>query len=395
MNWVLQTWISMHNLFRTHSYDKIMPDIQTRLNQKTAQLAAVREISQAIAEAQDLNDTLDLITRRTTEVMHVDSCSIYLYDAFNEFLELVASTGLSGKVELPYGAGLTGWAAEHRQTAAVSEAFIDARFYRVIGSGESRFPSLMAMPLVCHDKVIGAANVQMSTQHVFTEDQIELFGFITELAAIAIEKAQLVHTATVQEMHHRVKNNLQTVAMLLRLQMSHPKLSPYDILRETVNRILSIATVHEILSEVVADDVGVLELIKRLVTAISTNMLNPTAMINIDVTGENIQLPSRMATNIALITNELLQNALKHGIAERPEGQIQILLHQIDDQLRLTISDDGHGLPTSFNLETDLGLGLDIVYASVTEDMAGSFEMTLGPNKSGTMVTVNIPLKRE
>ncbi|MDM8528774.1 GAF domain-containing protein [Anaerolineales bacterium HSG24] len=372
-----------------------MLDMQARLNQKIAQLAAVREISQAIAEAQDLNDTLDLITRRTTEVMHVDSCSIYLYDDSNEFLELAASTGLRGKVELPYGAGLTGWAAEHRQTATVSDAFSDARFYRVIGSGESRFPSLMAMPLVSHDKVIGAANVQMATRHVFTEDQIELFGFITELAAIAIEKARLVHTAIVQEMHHRVKNNLQTVAMLLRLQMNHPELSPHDILRETVNRILSIATVHELLSEVGADDVGALELIKRLVTVISSNMVNPTAAINIDVTGENIQLTSQKATNIALITSELLQNALEHGIAERPEGQIQVSLHQIDDQLLLTIRDDGHGLPADFNLDTDLGLGLDIVYASVTEDMSGSFEMSSDPNGIGTMVTVSVPLRRE
>jgi signal transduction protein with GAF and PtsI domain len=139
-------------------------NIQSQIDQKNAQLAAMREISQAIAEAKDLGSTLYLITQRTTEVMHVQSCSIYLYDKPKENLVLAASTGLNqngiGHLALPYGAGLTGWAAEHRKTAAVSDAFNDRRFHRVIGSGEGRFPSLMAMPLVSHDKVIGAANIQ-------------------------------------------------------------------------------------------------------------------------------------------------------------------------------------------------------------------------------------------
>ena len=125
--------------------------LEARLRQKSAQLAAVREISRAIAEAQDLKDTLDLITRRTTEVMHVESCSIYLYDPSRDKLVLAASTGLNqagiGEFYLPHGAGLTGWAAEHRQAVAVTNALEDARFYRILGSGESKFPSLMAMPL--------------------------------------------------------------------------------------------------------------------------------------------------------------------------------------------------------------------------------------------------------
>ncbi|MDX1523968.1 MAG: GAF domain-containing protein, partial [Anaerolineae bacterium] len=170
-----------------------MSSLQAQLDLKSAQLSAVREISRAIAEAQDLDDTLDLITRRTTEVMHVDSCSIYLYDEFGDKLVLAASTGLNkegvGEVFLPHGAGLTGWAAEHREGIAVSNAFSDPRFHRILGSGESQFPSLMAMPLVNRDKVLGAVNVQTRQSHQFSEDEIELFGFITELAAAALDKA--------------------------------------------------------------------------------------------------------------------------------------------------------------------------------------------------------------
>jgi two-component sensor histidine kinase len=371
--------------------------LEAQLQHTVAQLAAVREISRAIAEAKDLHDTLDLITRRTAEVMHVDSCSIYLYNPARDKLVLAATTGLNkagiGEFFLPHGAGLTGWAAEHREVIAIADAFADARFYRILGSGESRFHSLMAMPLVSRDRVIGAANVQTVTRHDFTEDEVELFGFITELAATALEKAQLVHAAVVREMHHRVKNNLQTIAMLLRLQMGQEKkLSPYDILNETINRVLSIATVHEILSEAGVDKARALDLIKRVTHTISNNMVNPAAKIEIVVEGDNLELPSQWATNLALVTNELLQNALEHGMAGRTQGHILINLCQQRGQLRLSVQDDGHGLPAAFNTATELGLGLEIVRATVTEDMNGTFQLGPPPTGPGALAQITIPL---
>jgi two-component sensor histidine kinase len=375
-----------------------MTSLETKLKQKTAQLAAVREISRAIAEAQDLDDTLGLITRRTTEIMHVDSCSIYLYNSAGDKLILAATTGLNkagiGEVFLPRGAGLTGWAAANRKPVAVTEAFADKRFYHIVGSGESKFPSLMARPLVSHGKVIGAANVQTVSSHTFSEDEMELFGFITELAAIALEKAQLVHTALVQEMHHRVKNNLQTIAMLLRLQMDqHQKLSPQNILNETINRVLSIATVHEILSEAGVDQVGTLDLIGRVCTTIASNMINPAADIEITVEGDNIELPSQSATSLALVTNELLQNALEHGLAHHSRGHIAITLTRDGEQLRLSVRDDGRGLPADFDPQTDLGLGLEIVRATVTEDLQGTFQLRPADPEPGTVVQIAVPAR--
>ncbi|MCK6626705.1 MAG: GAF domain-containing protein [Anaerolineae bacterium] len=373
-----------------------MTTLEAQLQQKNAQLAAIREISRAIAEAQDLNDTLDLITRRTTEVMHVESCSIYLYNPTHDKLVLAATTGLNksgiGEFYLPHGAGLTGWAAEHRQVVAVTNAFQDVRFYRILGSGESKFPSLMAMPLVSRDRVIGAANVQTEARHDFSEDEIELFRFITELAATALEKAQLVHAAVVREMHHRVKNNLQTIAMLLRLQMDQEKkLAPHDILNETINRVLSIATVHEILSEAGVDKAGALDLIRRMSTTISNNMLNPAANITITVSGDNIELPSQRATSLALVANELLQNALEHGMAGRTEGAITIKLTGDKGRLRLTVADDGRGLPENFDMNAHLGLGLEIVRTSVVEDMGGVFQLGPNPKGAGTLAQIILP----
>jgi two-component sensor histidine kinase len=251
----------------------------------------------------------------------------------------------------------------------------------------------MAMPLVSRDKVIGAANVQTVARHDFTEDEIELFRFITELAATALEKAQLVHAAVVREMHHRVKNNLQTIAMLLRLQMDQEKkLSPHDILNETINRVLSIATVHEILSEAGVEKAGALDLIKRVSATISANMVNPAANIAVIVTGNNIELPSQQATSLALVANELLQNALEHGMAGRTEGRIVIRLVSENGQLRLTVSDNGRGLPPDFDPDAHLGLGLEIVRTSVVEDMQGTFRLSPAANGIGTMAEIILPM---
>jgi two-component sensor histidine kinase len=168
------------------------------------------------------------------------------------------------------------------------------------------------------------------------------------------------------------------------------ELSPRDILNETINRVLSIATVHEILSEAVLDEVDVLDLIKRVSVTISSNMVSPTANITISVQGDALQLPSQKATSLALVANELLQNALEHGMVGQAGGKISVTLAYKHKQLHLTVADNGRGLPPGFDSAADLGLGLDIVKASVEEDMRGSFH--IGPAKVGTIVKIIVPI---
>lgn len=366
------------------------------LEQKTAQLAAVRDISRAIAEAQDLKSALTLITRRTTEVMNMDCCSIYLYDRQDNMLTLAASTGLRseaiGLMSLPAGAGLTGWAVKHNQAVAVSDAQADPRFYRLIGSGESRFVSLMAMPLITQGKVIGAANVQTLAVHPFTDYELELFGIITDLAATALEKAKLVHAAVVQEIHHRVKNNLQTIALLLRLQISQAdQLTAEHILNETINRVLSIAAVHEILAQEHQDSIGLKLLVEQVTQAISKNLILGDH-IQIEVIGDDVLLPSQIATNLALVTNELLQNALDHGLVHQNGGLIRIWLKIDKTMFYLIVQDNGQGLPENFDLDHYQGLGLQLVHTMIVEDMGGRFSMEPNTN-GGAKATICISLE--
>jgi len=369
--------------------------LERQLARKTAQLAAVREISRAIAEAWDLPTTLDLITRRATEVMGIDSCSIYLRDPRTDRLVLQATTGLNleavGQAWLGMGDGLTGWAAQHRQAVAITDAATDARFKHLPGTGETRFPSLMAMPLISHDQVIGAANVQTVETHAFTDDEVELFAIIADLAATALEKAQTVRAAVLQEMHHRVKNNLQTIAMLLRLQLAQADLSPPDILHETINRVLSIATVHDILSQEGVGLISLRQLIEQVANSVAVNMTVAGVRVEVTVDGDDLQLRSQPATSLALVTNELLQNAMEHGLPTTG-GAVGIQLRDEEAQLCLEVFDNGIGLPDNFDPLRDGGLGLEIVRTMVTEDLGGTFD--LAPVKGGTLARVVVPRTR-
>src|SRR5512136_621542 len=153
-----------------------------QLEQKTAQLRAVGEIGAALAAAWKLEDTLDVITRITSQVMGVDSCSIYLQEDGSERLLLKATTGLAreaiGHASLSIGEGLTGWAITHGQPVAVRDALNDPRFKLLPETREEGLRSLMAVPLNVQGRVIGAMNVQTAERHDFTHDEVELLSLI-------------------------------------------------------------------------------------------------------------------------------------------------------------------------------------------------------------------------
>jgi signal transduction protein with GAF and PtsI domain len=532
------------------------------VERKTAEISALRAISRAIGEALDLDTTLQLITRTTSEVMGMDSCSIYLLDPAGEHLTLKATTGLAaeavGRARLRFGEGMTGWAAREGVPVASSDAARDPRFVYLPETHEYNFRSLAAVPLVTAGKVIGAVNVQTTARHEYTPDEMELLGVIADLAAGAIEKATLydhmrrqimelstlaevsetvtsplyleevlrlivemaartmeaktcslllvdeetkdlvltaahgagerygkggrlkvgdgiiglvaregkpiavsdvqtdpryrahemaaseglrallsvplvvrervigvfncyldrphhftdaeiklfttlanqtalaienanlvVRSAIIREMHHRVKNNLQTVAMLLRLQVRDGReVSGREVLTETITRILSIAAVHEILSVEGFRLVNLRQLLERVTQNVTQTMTAPALRLAVEVRGEDVFLNSHQATSLALVVNELLQNAIEHAFPNRTDGRIEIRLLPQDGGLVLEVQDDGAGLPAGFTPTAGDDLGLKIIHALVTEDLNGTITFHDG---GGTTAVIRVP----
>lgn len=191
--------------------------------------------------------------------------------------------------------------------------------------------------------------------------------------------------AMMQEMHHRIKNNLQTVADLLSLEMSrNPRPEVQESLRDSITRIKSIAASHEILSAENVNSTDITEL-SRIVTENSRrSMIRPDQKIEMEVRGPSIFLTSKQATAFALVLNELVSNAIEHGFRVRTLGHISVELDMDESQVWVRVKDDGEGLPAGFNLVTSKGLGLQIARTLVEKDLGGKLALTNGTGEGTT-----------
>jgi len=190
-------------------------------------------------------------------------------------------------------------------------------------------------------------------------------------------------------MHHRIKNNLQTIADLLTLEIHSGRKIPTEMaLRESISRVRSIAAVHELLS---AENIRVAD-IKELAEVITENCANSMAgshgAVKCIVQGESILLPSKQATALALVMTELVNNALEHAF-DGESGTLLVSLDRQDDEIRVSVRDNGRGLPSGFDVERNANLGLQIVRTLVTKDLNGTLELH---SNGGTTATVRFAL---
>ncbi len=375
-------------------------------------VAALRQIARALSAAWDLDSTLDLIAHKTTEVMGVDSCTIYLLDPDGEALRLRASTGLAkraiGRAILRVGEGMTGYAVQINRPVWARDAQRHPYFKRVDEAEELNFQSLLAISMQIEDEPIGALNVQTIKPRDFSVDEVEMLSLIGDLAAGALVKARLydrqkqqieemealaqenarlvTNTAVIREMHHRIKNNLQTVAMLMQMQIPDAdSLDTRHVLETNMHRIHSIAAVHEVLSGQGFRLVEVKEALEQIARMTVETMTAPGQDVTIHVHGEPFALPSQEATALALVVNELVQNGLEHGLAGREHGRITVSLGRSSEELIILVRDDGMGLPPDWSP----GLGLEIVGTLVQDDLHGRIRFHRLEN--GTEVSVRMP----
>jgi two-component sensor histidine kinase len=203
------------------------------------------------------------------------------------------------------------------------------------------------------------------------------------------EQELKIKSAMIQEVHHRVKNNLQTIAFLLRMEASRTNSAEaQETLRQTVSRVLSMAVVHEYLSRGDTSDIQIRDVCSRIAAEVANGMLDPNKDVRIDVAGESFALPAQQATSCALALNELLQNAVEHGFAGRDRGAIDVRLGENDDCMTIEIADDGVGLPHDFDLASTSSLGLQIVQTLVRDDLRGQLELR---NGNGVTACISFP----
>ncbi len=197
--------------------------------------------------------------------------------------------------------------------------------------------------------------------------------------------------ATIREIHHRVKNNLQTVAALLRLQARRiDGTEATAALEEAVRRVGSIAIVHETLSQTAEEAVAFDDIADRLARLV-TDVGATTAAVEVRREGAFGELDSEQATPLAMVVMELMQNAAEHGFDPGQEGRIVLAAQRRGGTLEVTVSDDGRGLPEGFDLDTSSSLGLSIVRTLVESELRGHLTLGHGP-EGGTRADLVLPL---
>jgi two-component sensor histidine kinase len=197
------------------------------------------------------------------------------------------------------------------------------------------------------------------------------------------ERELKVKSAMIQEIHHRVKNNLQIIAGLLRMQGRRSESEEVRrALDDSVARILSVAVVHEFFSQQEARVINIKDVSQRIVSHTRQGILQPDKRIRLTLSGPSIYLPAQQATTCALVINELLQNAVEHGYERKPGGTISVNLQDNGNSVVIAVADDGQGLPDDFSLEQADSLGLQIVQTLVQDDLKGRFELREGDGVS-------------
>ena len=215
------------------------------------------------------------------------------------------------------------------------------------------------------------------------------------------DRLLLSKEATIREVHHRVKNNLQTIAALLRLQARRLETPEAKLaLAESERRIRSIAIVHEILAREATDFVRFSEVVVPLVDVVQEASTSEDVEIEFNVKGDAGILPGEIASPLAIILNELMQNAVDHAFDfekmknNEDKATVDIALARDDSGLSITVTDNGKGLDKDFDLEASTGLGTSIMKALVTTELGGTITMKNAKTK-GSIVRIKIPLTKK
>ena len=287
--------------------------LYSQAQRRVEELEALAKISEAVSESLYLEESLEAIVKTTMDAVGATGAALVLED---------------GKIAWPEGRS---------------------------GAHAVR------TPLRWKRRVIGELVADRDTP--FTDEERALLASIAHHAAVALEHGRAVMRGVLaQEIHHRVKNNLQTVASLLRLQARGDQVDARRALDDSVNRILAIAAVHEVLTERRDESVDLGELIERLRAMLVQGL---GAGKEVSASLDTVTLEGGRATALALVFSELLQNALEHG------GEaVRIELAQRNGDVTLAIADDGGGIAGA-----PRGTGLSIVDALVRDELGGTLSL--------------------
>ncbi len=343
-------------------------------------LGALSEVSKIISTSPYVEEILQLLVNFTAQQFNFRVCTVRLLDESRGELVLRATQApakaYQRKRAIKLGESIAGRAISENRPIIVHDVQEEADYIGHDLAAEQGLRSMICVPLTIQDRVVGVLSCYTSQPHTFAPDEVQALETLAKQAAVSIEHAKMaVRHTLMQEMHHRVKNNLQQIASLLRLQLRNVGYkSLEEALNDVLSRILAIASVHDLLSREDLDHVGIRSIADSLVQHQQGSLIRPDRRIIFEVRGSDTHLAMHQATQVALILNELISNAVEHGFADVDSGEIHVNVEEKDSEVSVWISNSGDSLPNHFEIERDSHLGLQIV-ESLTRALGGRFAL--------------------
>lgn len=365
---------------------------QWELTVRSKTLERIFNTTKVLTSEQPIGDKLNLLANTAMEMVQGHYATVRLVQ--REALELAVNQGSPigfEKVDKEeFGLSIDDWTIRKGKMVTIEDitSWPAVEYQRQVNS----LKSVVSVPMRLKHRVIGAISIYSTVPRIPACDILNCLLVIADQAAIVIEDEMLMtRSALLQEVHHRVKNNLQMVAGLLSLAAASNQQSSLakEYLQESVNRVKTMAIIHGLLSEKGDGLTDLKELINRLVPLFLNLQVTNTRKVEIKVRGPAVFLGSKEATCLALAINELFCNSLMHGIVDFREGYVSVEIFVDKENLYLKIQDNGKGFPAGFDWRKQKGLGLKIVEALIEKDLRGTFRFV--SNNEGALAVLVIP----
>jgi two-component sensor histidine kinase len=337
------------------------------------------EVTDTLTGTPYMEEILQHLVNLTARRFNYQAVSLRLLDSGRKMLVLRAAYSAQRsyprRPAIRLSESIAGKVIKLGQPLAVEDVQQDEEFVGHDLAVECGLRSMVCVPLKLLGRSVGVMSCYTGEVRQFPPDEVATLTTLAKQAAVAIEHARLQGRDTlVQEMHHRVKNNLQQVASLIRLQMRQDgDRPPAMALGETLSRIEAIAAVHDLLSRDDLDHVSLTSLAASLVSHQKRSFIHPDKTVEFSVRGADVFLNTTQATQVALILNELIQNAVTHGFRQQSSGEVHISVEERGNTIDLWVSNDGDPLPAGFDPSSGR-MGLQIV-GGLARSLGGEFTL--------------------
>lgn len=377
-------------------------EMETALLRRNRELALLNRAGRALISNLDLDQFLATVLAEVQHLLEVQSSSVWLLDTESGQLICRQASGPRSDTvrgwRLNEGQGLVWWAVSRGRSLVVADVLQDPRFFPAVSDQAGiNVHSVISVPLWVKQKVIGALQVVDEVPGRFDAAEVNLLESIAATITIVIENATLYDQARrdaetksflLREVNHRVKNNLMAIIGLLYAERRHAEISQQpmyqQIIDEMIVRLQGLTTVHGMLSDAEWMPLRLADLAEQIIHS-TLRTLPFGERITMTLSPSEIQVTPTQAHNLALIINELVTNALRHGLCDRPAANLHVNITSEDGMVHLKFGDDGPGFPEDVLHWRRYNVGMGLVRNLMQRTLNGQVFLS---NDNGAVVTL-------